>query len=251
MTDHRLPSCARCLAQPCACPDGITLYVGDALDILPALEPVFHTVLTDPPYSSGGAFRTDRNQTTRTKYQNRASRGRTLYSDFSGDSRDQRAWTYWTMAWARMAMAATQPGGILATFSDWRQIASNYDAVQAAGWVLRGLVTWNKSRGRARPVRGRFQQQAEFVVWASKGALPNHGPNLPGCYAHTIQRKHHHLTEKPLPLLIDLARVARGPILDPFAASGTTLLAAREVGRPAVGIELDPRIAATAVGRLA
>ena len=44
-----------------------TLYLGDCLEIMPALEPV-DGVITDPPYSSGGQFRGDRAGTTKSKY---------------------------------------------------------------------------------------------------------------------------------------------------------------------------------------
>ena len=45
---------------------GITIYHGDCLDILPHLEGL-GGILTDPPYSSGGQYRSDRTQSTLTK----------------------------------------------------------------------------------------------------------------------------------------------------------------------------------------
>ena len=44
---------------PYYCADGVTIYHADALDVLPALSGA-GMVATDPPYSSGGAFRGDR-----------------------------------------------------------------------------------------------------------------------------------------------------------------------------------------------
>lgn len=55
--------------------DGIVIYHGDALDVLPALAGVADLVLTDPPYSSGGAFRADRNRSTSDKYQTQKPQG--------------------------------------------------------------------------------------------------------------------------------------------------------------------------------
>lgn len=47
----------------------IAIYHGDSFDILHNLSGV-QAVITDPPYSSGGAFRGDRAQKTTTKYVN-------------------------------------------------------------------------------------------------------------------------------------------------------------------------------------
>lgn len=46
---------------------GITIYHGDCFDLLHGLSGI-GAVVTDPPYSSGGAFRGDRAQATTTKY---------------------------------------------------------------------------------------------------------------------------------------------------------------------------------------
>jgi site-specific DNA-methyltransferase (adenine-specific) len=50
--------------------------------------------------------------------------------------------------------------------------------------------------------------------------------------------------------LVEAATPPGGSVLDPFAGSGTTLLAAAACGRSAVGVELDPRYAALARRRL-
>ncbi len=62
-------------------------------------------------------------------------------------------------------------------------------------------------------------------------------------------RKHAH--EKPLPLMISLiSKCPLGTILDPFLGSGTTLVAAKQLGRKAVGIEIEERYCEIAVRRL-
>jgi len=61
-----------------------------------------------------------------------------------------------------------------------------------------------------------------------------------------------HPTVKPLPLVVDALKdcsTRRGIILDPFAGSGTTLLAAEKTGRIGRGIELDPYYIDAAIGR--
>jgi len=63
-----------------------------------------------------------------------------------------------------------------------------------------------------------------------------------------------HPTEKPIELycsFIELFTDAGDLILDPFMGSGTTLVAAKQLGRKAIGIEIEERYCEVAVKRLA
>lgn len=60
-----------------------------------------------------------------------------------------------------------------------------------------------------------------------------------------------HPNEKPVQLMQRLIDKAPGIIVDPFAGSGATLLAARNLGRPAIGVEIDRDHIDTILGRLA
>jgi site-specific DNA-methyltransferase (adenine-specific) len=62
-----------------------------------------------------------------------------------------------------------------------------------------------------------------------------------------------HPTEKPLPLMRYLVEKLTRPgelILDPFMGAGTTLVAARQLGRRAIGIELERRYCDRAIDGL-
>lgn len=59
-----------------------------------------------------------------------------------------------------------------------------------------------------------------------------------------------HPNEKPAGAIAPLIAVHEGMVLDPFMGSGTTLIAARDVGRKSIGIELEERYCETAANRL-
>jgi DNA modification methylase len=67
-----------------------------------------------------------------------------------------------------------------------------------------------------------------------------------------VWRNNFHPTEKPLPLVKQLLNKTpeTDTILDPFMGSGTTLVAAKQLGRKAIGIELEEKYCAIAVDRL-
>ncbi len=103
--------------------------------------------------------------------------------------------------------------------------------------------------------KGRFKQQAEFIVWGSNGAMPvdRCAPILPGVLRSSMPapKDRIHQTQKPLDMMRQVVRICEpgGHILDPFAGSGTTLEAARLEGYDATGIELVPYYAAASKER--
>ena len=217
---------------------GITIYQGDCLTVLSAFETgVLGGVLTDPPYSSGGQFRSDRSNTTASsKYSARRD-----LPNFSGDNRDQRGFLAWCSVWMGEVLRVCEPGAPMIAFTDWRQLPTLTDVIQGHGWVWRGVVVWDKTAGM-RPTAGRFRQQAEFVVWASNGPMSvNYADQChPGVFTHAPFRGKEHIAGKPLGLMRDLVQIVPngGLILDPFMGSGTTGAAALLEGRRFVGVEM-------------
>ena len=230
----------------------IRLIEGDNMSIMPTLEPgSFDAIITDPPYASGGLTNSERRRSTSSKYQF----GDTIkkYPDFDNDCRDQRTHAMWSLRWLSESFRLTRQGGFLACFSDWRQLPTMSDAIQIAGWTWRGILTWDKTEA-CRPIKGFFRNQTEFVLLATKGQMsPVANVYLPGCVRNYLPpAEKRHLTAKPVPLMVHLMRVlAPGSrILDPFAGSGSTLVAAREQGHHCLGIELSPSYAAITRDRL-
>lgn len=231
--------------------DGITIYCGDCLEVMPRLEGPFDAVMTDPPYSSGGQFRSDRMNSTIQKYIQTDSLD-TWRVPFTGDNRDQRGFLIWCSMWMGKARHLTRPGGILLTFTDWRQLPAMTDAMQCGGWVWRGIATWWKPGIRMQ--RGRFSLSAEYIVFGSNGDLSEgeHSPqNVLRCKPIKGNDKNH-IAEKPVQVLTWALGItpANSVILDPFMGSGTTLMAARNEGRRAVGIEISEEYCRIAVERL-
>jgi site-specific DNA-methyltransferase (adenine-specific) len=221
------------------------LYRGDCLEVLPTLAPgSVDIVLTDPPYSSGGAFRSDRNQTPDQKYQHTAETNRS-YATFSGDNRDQRSFERWCRLWMDDCLTVTRTGGVIASFIDWRNLSSLIDAVQVAGWVFRGIVPWHKGEDQ-RPRKGWFRSNVEYVVLGSCGPIVT-GHLAPGICADGViyQRVNGadklHQTEKPVGVCVALMSVRPdfATVLDPFMGSGTTGVACERSGRRFIGVEKE------------
>lgn len=231
----------------------------DNIDCLEGLKDVpdgsIDLVLTDPPYSSGGAFSGDRKSRTSTKYTATDYQGGALLPDFSGDNMDQLGFMEFTRQVFAKCREKTKPEGVVAAFIDWRNLPALCNSLQAAGWVWRGIAVWNKRNGR--PQKGRFRNEFEFIVWGSNGPMPfERGVRcLPGFYQYpnVSAKDRTHQTEKPLQLIEDLLEIVPkgATVLDPFMGSGTTAVACLKTGRDFIGFELDKQYHATAQQRIA
>lgn len=231
---------------------GWKLVRGDGVRMLMEMaDASVDAIITDPPYSSGGAFRSDRQQATGTKYVNTVTE--IQRPDFAGDNRDQRAFLAWCTVWMGEALRVVKPGGWFLAFADWRQLPVVTDALQCGGWIWRGIVPWDKG-GCCRPYSqdGGFAPQAEYVAWATRGRMAT-TVNLPGVFPINVkQGDKHHQTGKPTALMRRLVEIVPkgGVVCDPFAGSATTGVAALAEGRHFVGAELTPAYQEVAVRRL-
>jgi site-specific DNA-methyltransferase (adenine-specific) len=221
-----------------------TLYQGDCLEILPSLTDPIDALITDPPYSSGGMVRGDRtNQSTAAKYVRSGTALDAEHNiDFFGDNRDARSWGYWMTLWLSAAQPKLKPGAYVMCFTDWRQLPMLTDVLQAGGFVWRGVVPWDKTESSRAPHTGYFRHQCEYVVWGSNGPLPasSHGGPWPGLVRERVDhRAKLHMTGKPVALMGELVKCVPpgGVILDPFMGSGSTGVAALQLGYRFIGIE--------------
>lgn len=228
------------------------LICGDVLQVLPTLAAdSFDMLCADPPYASGGQYRSDKASPTSVKYQQTGTKKKYQGGVFEGDGLDQRSWTRWCSEWLREAKRVVKPGGYALVFTDWRQLPAMTDAIQMAGWTWRGIIAWNKGLSSRAPHKGYVRHQCEYLVWATRGSLRPaiHAGPFPGCYNVQVNHNHkRHVTGKPVELLTQLLNIVPtgSNILDPFCGSGSTIVAARQMGHTATGVELSPQCYAVA-----
>ena len=225
---------------------GIALYCGDCRDVLTRVPTgSIDMVVTDPPYSSGARRDADRQV-----------RGSMLRSMEDEDWFSHDAMTSWGYGWffrgvltdARRCLAS---GTHVYCFSDWRQTPNIYAMLESCGYRVNHCLVWAKSHFG---MGSYWRNQHENIVFASNG-IPNRmldrGMGSVIAAMAVSPEKRVHPTEKPLDLICTLMRaVPFSTVLDPFAGSGTTLVAAKLLGRHAIGIEIEPVYCDVIVNRL-
>lgn len=221
-----------------------TLHLGDALEVLPMLAAV-DAVVTDPPYLNlDGSY----------------------VRDYEGGAALKRAPTQavgdeWgaTLDWVPMAAKLAEKAMIV--FCGFRSVGETWAALQPHGNAI-GLVTWYK-RNSAPTGKNVPYYKTEFA-WAYRKApgprwddLPSliDEPNInPGCFATErlvdASTKALHPTQKPLAVMRRLILPGMDTVLDPFMGTGTTGVAAMDLGRKFVGIEINPAYFALACERI-
>ena len=205
--------------------DGDTvIYHGDCRDIIPELT--FHCVVTDPPYGIG--------------WQRSANSARSspahagILNDHDTSARDEmhNLAGHDTPAVMFGSFYAPPPANV-------KQILV-WQKPNDAGVV--GSTTGY--RRDAEPVYLCGQRTPRSVAWSSV---------IKSCQlsiAHVAsQAGHPHA--KPQDVLRDLIELEPGVVLDPFMGSGSTLRAAKDLGRKAIGIEMEEKYCEIAVDRLA
>jgi site-specific DNA-methyltransferase (adenine-specific) len=221
--------------------DGITIYHGDCLDILPTLGPVDH-VITDPPY-------------------NVSEEGAAILHAGTGEVSQRRDFGEWDRSeWHPSPFlvgteALLRQGGSLLAFTSDRLLSAYRDA---AGLIPRGTIVWEKTNPPPTP-RPAYVSATEWIVWLQKPgskATWNGSGFTVNLLRHPIcggGERSDHPTQKPIALLRELIQRHTDPgetILDPFAGSGTTGRAALDLGRKAILIEREEKWCEVAAKRM-
>ena len=209
--------------------DGITIYHGDCLFLAPHLR--YGVVVTDPPYGIG--YNTDSRRFTRASspwWKNVDSTLVTNAPPVEGDKRafDPAPWVKCpAVLWGANHYASRLPdsGGWLV----WDKRIGAEDMAEK-GWPLsEAELAWTNIRGSVRVFRN---------LWS-------------GLLRSAEKGEYYHPTQKPVALMAwTIGFVPNGIILDPFMGSGTTLVAAKRLGRQVIGIEIEERYCEIAAKRL-
>lgn len=200
----------------------VSIYHADARDVLPALS--VDVVVTDPPYGIG--WKRGVNHARRSK----AHAG--ILNDEDTSVRDEV-----------LALMPDIPGIVFGSF--YAPFPPN----------TKQVLVWHKpaDAGLVGSVTG-FRRDAEpiFIVgpWPNRKVQWSSVLRTVAGQAGTVAATGHPHT-KPLALMTRLLDACPpGTVVDPFMGSGSTLVAAKQVGRRAIGIELDERYCETAARRL-
>jgi len=222
--------------------NGITIYNGDCRDILPQL-PKVDLVLTDPPYTglSGGV---------------KFPEGKSLGNRFT-DSRT--VGNLWQASHDWIPLIKDKAEIAIMSFCGYKEICQVKQAFGLDGWLITWYIRnsspslnnaphfmneflWCFKLGQAswRTIKTTYDIQK---LNAGCAGSPERIRNKDGLTAA-------HPTQKPLELIKNLMLPECHTILDPFVGSGTTLRAAKDLGRQCIGIELEEKYCAIAVERL-
>lgn len=196
--------------------DWVTLYHGDALEILPELDHA-DAVITDPPYNYG--FN---------------------YGDGYDDSKAPAEYVAWCKQWFTICRIKAD-----------RVIVFPGNGNLPVWWEIEkpsGVGCWHKP---GNPKGGGVFQFSEWEPWLLWGR----GVGGSDVIRATVNRQldtGNHPCPKPQPLMQALImRTKAESVIDPFVGSGTTVVAAKYLGVRAVGIEQNEAFCEIAAKRLA
>lgn len=204
----------------------INLMQGDCLELMKEIpDGSVDMVLTDPPYGMG--FQSNRSKS--------GPRHSPLMQDDAVDAR-----------WVSECFRVLKAGGGFASFCDWKTSCEWRSEIEAAGFNVKSQVIWNRLHHGMGDLKGAFAPMHDVIWYASKGrrVFSNGRPkSVIEAKRPSPSEDNGHPTCKPVPLMEALINSicdgSDGVILDPFLGSGTTGVAAKNLGRSFIGIELD------------
>jgi len=228
------------LPTPYYSENGITIYHGDCLEILPKLEPA-DLVLTDPPYKSLD-IDVVRGTTTRL-VDGRNTRG--------GDRVGSGAW-FSTLGDDELCAFLS---GIYSSLPDHAALYIFSDVKTGLRILpslpIKNVLVWDKvSIGMGYS----WRRMHEWVGFCPRSAHRLRDKGLGDILRAQVPEHKCHPTEKPCEVLQPIILNSTDPgstIIDPFMGSGTTLRAAKDLGRKAIGIEIEEKYCEIAAKRLA
>jgi len=190
----------------------VTLYHGSSVDMLPH-DYAPESVVTDPPYGVG----------------------------FKYDSYEDTPENFDAIRQLLTRLAAN--AGQMALMMSMRQLWS----MPKPKWML----CWAKPGSCRRSSIGGFSEWEPVLLYGKGWKIANDLKILPVCVNHSKDAAKDHPCPKPEKLMTWIVNHTTGVVVDPFAGSGTTLLAAKQLNRQSIGWEIEERYCEIIASRLA
>ncbi len=234
------------------------LLHGDTFELLPQFNFKFDMIFADPPYFLSNDGISCQSGKVVSVNKGEWDKGRT--SEEINEFNRQ---------WIGLCRDKLKDEGTIWISGTYHNIFSVANSLTELGFKILNVVTWSKTNPPPNISCRYFTYSAEFIIWARKSAKKPHYFNydlmkhlnddkqmtdvwrLPAI-AQWEKRCGKHPTQKPIALLtrIILASTEKGGwILDPFAGSSTTGIAANLIGRRFLGIERELEYAEISVNR--
>lgn len=202
------------------------LLQGDCLELMRDLPTAsIDAIITDPPYGIDyqSSRRIDREQRL-----NKIANDTTPF--------------IW---WINDAYRVLKDNSPICCFCRWDVQTAFYNALEWAGFKIRSQVIWDREVHGMGDLASAFAPQHDVIWFATKGRFkfPNKRPTSILHYPRVSPELLVHPNEKPIMLLQHLISVLTNKgqvVLDPFAGSGTTGMAAQVISRDSIMMELNP-----------
>lgn len=238
----------------------VSLHLGDCEKVLPdvlseSADASAHIVVTSPPYNMGLTPGGNGRGMYRPGGSRKGGRFRDGYGQFN-DALPQDEYDAWQRRILSLLWESIPADG--AIFYNHRQRIEHGKARLPLGLdfgiPLRQVITWDRGTAIAPSLR-HFAVVAEWVFLFAKPEfkLTSHGESGRGDVWRLGMAQEDYGHPAPFPESLPLRAIAAcgaRSVLDPFAGSGTTLVAARRLGIPALGIEQNERYCEIAARRL-
>lgn len=232
--------------------DGVQLYLGDVREILPTLDLQADCIVTDPPYAET-SLAWDRWPDGWPAIAATVASSMWCFGSMRMFLDRAHEFAGWKLSHDVVWRKQVAAGAATDRFRRCHEVATHWYRGPWSGVYHEAQRTshYGKNQGAVR--RGAKEPEWEgargATVWTDDGTrLMQTVIEVPNMWKRGI-----HPTEKPLGILDPLIRYACPPgglVVDPFAGSGSTLDAARQSGRRAIGIEAHEPYAEAAARRL-
>lgn len=238
------------LPEPYWCDDLVTLYCGDALQLLPFVEA--DCIITDPPYGETN-LEWDRWQHGWPSIACAAARSMWCFGSFRMFMSNPEAFEMWKLAQEIIWEKHNGTGLHSDRFRRVHELAVHFYRGEWADVYKKPVMT---NDATARTVRRKRRPQHWGRIDEGSYRSEDGGPRLMGSviYARSCHGDAVHPTQKPEQIIAPLMEYSvhpNGVVLDCFAGSGTVLAVARKTGRRSIGIEAREEYCRVIVDRLA